>query len=202
MSNAHVLIDQLEVALEPWLNGPRRSVDRNLKPHIAKALGISPDKVMNYTIDRRSLDARHKPDLRFIYRLKAEIDPRAGVRESKTIQVLTEDHDQANDLFHLPLQRDLPQQPVIVGTARLASWRPTCWRCMAVNRWCSIAALRSNNVARTLNNFMSIANSIQQVITSSVKAALEPILMGNYTPALKTGGCVFYWMPLSKPGPG
>ena len=116
MSEATVLIEQLEVPLQPWIDGPRRSVDRGLTPTIAQALGIRPDQVSSYHIDRRSLDARHKPDLRFIYRLTAQVDPRAGVREGKGISVLTEPLDQSNDLFHLPLQRDLPQQPVIVGT--------------------------------------------------------------------------------------
>ena len=95
-------------------------------PSIAKALGIREDQVAGYHIDRRSLDARHKPDLRFIYRLTAQVDARAGVREEKGVSVLTEPSTKTTISFHLSSSATYPNRPSSLAPVLPALWRLTC----------------------------------------------------------------------------
>ncbi|MDA3963638.1 MAG: NAD(P)-binding protein [Planctomycetota bacterium] len=111
-----VSIDQLEVDITPHLDGRRVSVDHHLHDAIACHLGIARDQVHDYTIDRRSLDARHKPRLNFIYRLEARVSDGSPVREGKGVTVHTQAPDQDQSLYHLKLRDELPREPVVVGT--------------------------------------------------------------------------------------
>ena len=111
-----VIIEQLNVALQPWLQGDKRNIDNHLKPVIAEHLGIPADHVLSYTIDRRSLDARHKPKLNFIYRLHAQVRDGTAIREQAGVQVLTHAPNQDQSLYQLPLDPDRPQQALVVGT--------------------------------------------------------------------------------------
>ena len=61
-------------------------IDRELQPFLAKALRIREDDILSWKILRRSIDARKKPDVRIIYRIRAELKPGllvpAGFREA------------------------------------------------------------------------------------------------------------------------
>jgi hypothetical protein len=73
MKSQNVVIDNLEVPLSSVATLPVHSLDHHLHAHIAKACHVPVADILRYTIDRRSLDARRKPDLRFIYHLRAEV---------------------------------------------------------------------------------------------------------------------------------
>lgn len=115
-----VRIEQLAVPLSPLLRqgaAARSGIDHHLTPHIARQLGIAPERVGKYVIDRRSLDARKKPDLIFLYRLDVDVLPGGPpVREGDGVSVLTDAPDPEQSLYHLPLSVDRPRAPIVVGT--------------------------------------------------------------------------------------
>ncbi|TVR08272.1 MAG: hypothetical protein EA401_14195 [Planctomycetota bacterium] len=111
-----VAIDELQVPLGPLLNGPRQGLDQHLHEPIARLLGIAADDVLGYDLERRSIDARRKPDLIMCYRLHARVRPGAVVRESTGVRVATPPPNPAEALYHLPLSDQRPRQVVIVGT--------------------------------------------------------------------------------------
>lgn len=50
-------------------------IDRELQPFLAKALRVKEDDILSWKILRRSIDARKKPDVRLLYRVRAELRP-------------------------------------------------------------------------------------------------------------------------------
>jgi len=108
-------IGHLEVPLSTVAAAPVHSLDHALKPWIARALQVPEADVLGYAIERRSLDARRKPDLRFIYQLQATVREDAPVTESPTIAVRTAPVVSDDGLHHLRLAAGLPQQPLIIG---------------------------------------------------------------------------------------
>jgi len=52
-------------------------IDRELRPFLAKALRVKEDDILSWKILRRSIDARKKPDIRLLYRVRAEL--RSGI---------------------------------------------------------------------------------------------------------------------------
>ena len=111
-----VELNGLEVALAALAARPGQSPDHHLHPWIAAACGIDAADVLGYAIDRRSLDARRKPDLRFVYHLHAQVREGAPVREGAGIRVHTAAPPREDGLWHLRLRSDLPRQPLVVGT--------------------------------------------------------------------------------------
>ena len=55
-------------------------IDRELAPHIARAVRIRPEDVLNYRIVRKSIDARKKPAVALLFRVDADLAE--GVRPS------------------------------------------------------------------------------------------------------------------------
>jgi len=83
---------------------PRETVDHRLKPRIARKLCMAVDQIADYRIVRRSLDARKKPRLEFVYQLEVRLHgspewPERGL-----------------DLDQLELAADRPRQAIVVGT--------------------------------------------------------------------------------------
>jgi hypothetical protein len=93
-----VVIDHLEVSIANAAKLPIHSLDHHLHAHIAKACRIPITDIIRYTIDRRSLDARRKPDLRFIYTLHAEVRENSPVTTTEHIHAQTETPPQDNSL--------------------------------------------------------------------------------------------------------
>ncbi|MBO4344283.1 MAG: hypothetical protein J5833_00920, partial [Victivallales bacterium] len=58
-------------------------IDGELHPHIAAACGVSPDDIVSYRIEKRSLDARFKPLVKIVYQLTAEF--RDGVTPKRHV---------------------------------------------------------------------------------------------------------------------
>ena len=110
-----IMLTHLEVPLQEVNDVSRYSLDHRLQPWIARHCGILESDVIAYAITHRSLDARRKPDLRFVYQLTATIREDCPVRDDATIQRRPPAPDQNHGLYQLPLRPDLPKQPIIVG---------------------------------------------------------------------------------------
>jgi uncharacterized FAD-dependent dehydrogenase len=115
MSARLVDISALEVPLAAAAKLPLQSLDHHLHPWIARLCRIPASDVLRYDIDRRSLDARKKPDLRYVYHLRAEVRADSPVAEGPGVSVRTTPPDQDQSLYHLPLGDPLPLHPIIVG---------------------------------------------------------------------------------------
>ncbi len=83
-------------------------IDGELHPHIAAACGVSPDDIVSYRIEKRSLDARFKPIIKIVYQLTAEF--RDGVVPKKSVLPVSVDEP--------PIEyenRSKIANPIIVG---------------------------------------------------------------------------------------
>ena len=90
--------------------GKPRSLDFELHPFIAANCGISPDDIIDYTIVKRSIDARQRPDVKLLYTLIVEIDDK--VRPKRTWEEAPAQNPVEPPVFHCA---DLPLHPVIIG---------------------------------------------------------------------------------------
>lgn len=63
----------VEVELELDARRLPADADERLRPQIAAACGIAEEDLLSYTIRKRSLDARKKPQIRLLYRITAEL---------------------------------------------------------------------------------------------------------------------------------
>ncbi len=109
-------VDALTVPLTQAARGPVQSLDHHLQPWIARLLKVPESDILGYHIDRRSLDARHKPDLTYLYRLAVEVRDDSPVTESGGVRVRTQPAAQDTSLHDLALRDDLPMHPLVVGT--------------------------------------------------------------------------------------
>lgn len=112
----HITISPLEVPLREIPEEPHYSPDYRLHPWIAKHCGIPENDVLDYTIRHRSLDARRKPELRFVYKLDVMVREESSIREDATITFHPPAPDQNHDLYQLSILPSLPRNPIIVGT--------------------------------------------------------------------------------------
>lgn len=112
----HVRLTQLEVPIQDVDASRRYHLDHRLHAWIARQCGVSERDVLDYTITHRSLDARRKANVRYIYRLDARLRADCAVREADTVIVFTPQPNQEHPLYQLATVPDLPQQPLIVGT--------------------------------------------------------------------------------------
>ncbi|MFW5845519.1 MAG: FAD-dependent protein [Planctomycetota bacterium] len=97
--------------------GRRINPDRRLHGYIARRIGVSRNDILGYEIQRRSLDARRKPELEFVYRCAVQL--RAGARPSAGAAAWQLDGpppDSSHRLWHLPLAADRPRQILVIGT--------------------------------------------------------------------------------------
>jgi len=111
-----VTVDQLEVPLNGLADAPVQSLDHSLRPWIAKRLRIPEADVRSYAIDRRSLDARKKPQLKYIYQLAVQVRRDSPVSEGPGLHVGTDPPRYDDGLWHLKLREGLPKHPLVVGT--------------------------------------------------------------------------------------
>lgn len=111
-----VEVDGLEVPIKPLLAGRPIGIDHQLRPFLARHLGIGEQDVLDYDLDRRSVDARRKADLKLVYRLTARVRDSAAVREGPGVVVQTPKPNANDGLYHLPLSDDRPREALIVGT--------------------------------------------------------------------------------------
>ncbi len=91
------------------------SLDHQLEGWIARRCKIPREHVLDYEIERRSIDARKKPELKFVYHLVARVRADSPVHEDAAVRVLTAPPAHDDSLRHLELAKPLPLHPIIVG---------------------------------------------------------------------------------------
>jgi uncharacterized protein len=106
----------LAVPLADAARGPVQAIDHHLTPWIARHLRVPESDITSYQIERRSLDARQKPRLAFVYHLLVETRPDAPVAEPEGTEVRTTPPAQDDGLHHLRTIPGLPLHPIVVGT--------------------------------------------------------------------------------------
>jgi uncharacterized FAD-dependent dehydrogenase len=111
-----VEIERLEVPLAALRGGPPVGIDHHLHAWIAKRCRVAPADVLGYEIERRSLDARRKPQLVFAYHVKARLRDGAPVAAEDGLRVLDAPPPQDDQLWHLRARPDLPRDAIVVGT--------------------------------------------------------------------------------------
>ena len=99
-----VTIDSLQVPLDQAARGPVQSLDHHLEPWIAHRCRIAVADVVSYRIERRSLDARQKPRLLYLYQVVAEVRDGSPVFEDAHVQVLSQPPAPDDGLWKLPLR--------------------------------------------------------------------------------------------------
>src|SRR5688572_27225305 len=105
------------------LSNLRLGVDESeaaLSERIARALGVKADDLQNWRILRKSLDARDKRDLSFVYSVEValpEDEPRLITKVKRRVPGVTADLYQ-EPAFKLPPPgtNPLPERPVIIGS--------------------------------------------------------------------------------------
>lgn len=112
----HLTITQLLVPVRSVDARPAYALEHRLQPYIARHCGIAETDIVEYTILRRSLDARRKPDLSLLFRVRVTVRAACLVRDDPTIQLHTPPPDQNHSLYQLTPRAPLPKQPIIVGS--------------------------------------------------------------------------------------
>lgn len=95
---------------------PVEEPESALRPAVARKLGIKPDELQRFRILRKSLDARSRTDLKFVYSAVAEVpDEESRVaRLSQSGDVQAFSADQFED--PAPGLEPLPERPIVVGS--------------------------------------------------------------------------------------
>ena len=109
-------ITQLEIPVRELSDRISSACDLHLHPWIAKRCGIAEEEILDYKILHRSLDARKKPDIRFVYTLKATVREGLPIAEDRQIHVQSPEADQEHPLFQLDTLKELPRHPIVVGS--------------------------------------------------------------------------------------
>ncbi|MBO4632409.1 MAG: FAD-dependent monooxygenase [Lentisphaeria bacterium] len=91
-------------------SGKPRSLDYELHPVIAACCGIRPEDIIDYTIVKRSIDARQRPDVKLLYSLIVELDDK--VRPKRFWEPAPAEIAAEPPVFHCA---NPPLHPVIVG---------------------------------------------------------------------------------------
>ncbi len=90
--------------------------EQELANHIAQNLGIDPEEIQSYRILRKSLDARSRQDLRFVYSAEVNVPDEPGIlknhREELSVQAYSEEPFIDPECGTHPLE----ERPVIVGS--------------------------------------------------------------------------------------
>lgn len=84
------------------------SIDTELTPYIARTAGVLPDEIVSYRIVKKSIDARKKPRVVFLYRTEVELA--AGARPTGRYEDATPraEYHPADNTGHL-------KNPIVIG---------------------------------------------------------------------------------------
>lgn len=87
--------------------------EEDLKNSILKILGIGTDELLSYRIHRRSVDAREKGRLHYVFTIDAEVK-----KESRILRRASHLRHVEVPKYHFPKQGELPlkKRPVIIGS--------------------------------------------------------------------------------------
>ena len=90
--------------------------DRQLKEKICKLLNIDEEAILSYKVTRRSVDARKKPELFYVYTAEVQLKRESAVRrriKNKNILFV----EKKAPYRAIPSgKRTLPARPVVIGT--------------------------------------------------------------------------------------
>ena len=109
-------ISQLEIPVRDLADRFSSACDLHLQPWIADRCGVTEKDILNYTILHRSLDARKKSNIRFVYTLKVIVPEGLPIIEDRQLSIQTPQADQEHPLYHLATLKELPRHPIVVGT--------------------------------------------------------------------------------------
>ncbi len=112
----YITLSQLEIPARELMTHVSGNYDHHLHPWIAKFCGIQASHILDYTILRRSVDARKKPEIRLVYKLAVTVRDQCVIRENPHITMHPPEPDQNHPLYQLSVRPSLPKQPIIVGT--------------------------------------------------------------------------------------
>ncbi|GAK57101.1 FAD dependent oxidoreductase [Candidatus Vecturithrix granuli] len=115
-SEQQIRISNLDIPVKELAEISSASWERRLHLWIAKQCRINEQDVLSYEIRHRSLDARRKPDIKYIYQLDVKVRADSPVHEDANTVVSTPEPDHEHPLYHLPIRLPAPEHPVIVGT--------------------------------------------------------------------------------------
>ena len=86
---------------------------QDLKPKIAKKLHIDENNIVDYKINKQSIDARHKEDIKFIYEVDVELNNESNIKLDNIDILKTPDETFKIDVIG---ETKLDSQIVIVGS--------------------------------------------------------------------------------------
>lgn len=92
---------------------PFDHTEEDLRRAVRKALSVSDAELISYEIRRRSLDARKKPELFFIYQLDVTVSCQSRILKKKRSGI--EEAQTKEYLYPVPGRDELPCRPVIAG---------------------------------------------------------------------------------------
>ncbi|MCP4400001.1 MAG: hypothetical protein GY801_22175, partial [bacterium] len=116
MDTQELHISQLEIPLRSLTDRTSSACDRRLQPWIAKRCGIAEEDIRDYKILHRSLDARKKPNIRFVYTLRVTVREGLPLAEDPQIRVQSPEPDLEHPLYQLDTLKELPRHPIVVGS--------------------------------------------------------------------------------------
>ena len=93
------------------VKGLPATIDRELHPHIAARCGVRVSDILSYHIEKRSIDARRKPDLKLIYSIVATI--RDGADSAFPLVPVPEIPDHGTPHFEC---RNGLMSPIVIGS--------------------------------------------------------------------------------------
>ena len=108
------LLAHLDISVQELARQAIAHPDAHLRPYIARQCGIAERDALGYTILRRSLDARRKPDIRLLYAVRVTVADGAPADEQPSVAAAPAP-DETHWLYHLAKRHDAPQHPLIVG---------------------------------------------------------------------------------------
>ena len=116
-----------------------------LQERLARVLGLSTQSLGSWRILRKSLDARVKDALHFVYTAEVDAaddeDRLAALARRAGIAISHRPARGAAVRHAAATARDRSQhRPVVVGSGPAGWWRPTSWPSRAIGRWSSSAA--------------------------------------------------------------
>ncbi|HIW21144.1 MAG TPA: FAD-dependent oxidoreductase [Candidatus Dorea intestinavium] len=102
-----IIINQLKL--------PIQAESSDLKKKILKTLRLRPEELLTYEITKRSIDARHKKDIYYVYSVQVFLKEEKKVRQVKDKNILYHQSPQSYQ-FGISGKKELAQPPVIIGS--------------------------------------------------------------------------------------
>src|SRR5262245_39778024 len=92
--------------------------EQALPEHVARALGITPGDIRRFRILRKSLDARDKDDLAFVYATEIVVPDESHLLTKRRVRrdVTVEPYTEPPFEMPSPGAEALPERPVVVGS--------------------------------------------------------------------------------------